>query len=57
MYDFSVLEKWALEKPNEIAFVDEYSEVTFSRMRADVLKIASHLSQVGITRGDRKRHV
>ncbi|MCX6428950.1 MAG: class I adenylate-forming enzyme family protein [Actinobacteria bacterium] len=52
MYDFSVLEKWALEKPNEIAFVDEYSEVTFSRMRADVLKIASHLSQVGITRGD-----
>ena len=52
MYTFNFLEKWATEKPDDLAFADGAVEVTYSQLNSQVRKTATFLGQKGISRGD-----
>ena len=52
MYDFQILNKWALVKPNEAAFIDEENTLNFAQLNSLTRKIATMLNANGIKQGD-----
>ena len=48
MFDFQILQQWANEKPNEIAFVDDSQSITYFQLNSLVLRAATFLQQRGI---------
>lgn len=51
MFDFHILERWAKEKPNEIAFIDNQVQINYAQLSSFVLRTAEFLKGAGIERG------
>lgn len=51
MFDFRVLQTWADQRPNELAFIDDKHEISFLQLNSLVLRSATFLKELGIEKG------